>query len=143
MINDQGLRNSNIDGDLKVEHVNKMFKAGIINLSGKYSESNLRRVALTMDMGKALEDKLYPNYVGSDESAFKSHLGHRKVDWSDQVYRGVLDMKEQKVLEYLPGRKVEGFKCKSQVDRKGLERFIKKQNKEMTLFRRETFKGSR
>jgi hypothetical protein len=63
-----GLSDSNIDGDLKVEHVNKMFKAGLLNLAGNYTEENLRRVALSMDLGKILEDKLYPNYV--DRSTF-------------------------------------------------------------------------
>ena len=79
LINDQGLSRTNIDGDLKVwtvsndceiydlnlkvEHVNKMFKAGLLNLAGNYTEENLRRVALSMDLNKVLEDKLYPNYV--------------------------------------------------------------------------------
>ena len=93
LINELGLKNSNIDGDLKVEHVNKMFKAGILHLCGKYTENNLKRVALTMDIGKSLEDKLYPNYIDIEESAFKQHLGHRKVNWADQVCRGVSDMK--------------------------------------------------
>ena len=58
-----GLRDSNLDGDLKVEHINKMFKAGLLDLAGNYTESNLKRVALSMDLNKILEDKLYPGYV--------------------------------------------------------------------------------
>ena len=100
-----------MDGDLKVEHINKMFKAGLLNLAGNYNQENLRRVALTMDLSENLEDKLYPNYVEryllnhllnivskifqifSEEPVFKMHLGHRNADWSDQVKKGVLDMK--------------------------------------------------
>ena len=48
---------------------------------------------MTMDVGKSLENKLYPNYIDIDESAFKMKLGHRKIDWADQVTRGALDMK--------------------------------------------------
>ena len=43
--------------------MNKLFKAGLLDLSGNYSEDNLRRVALSMDLRKTLEDKLYPGYV--------------------------------------------------------------------------------
>ena len=40
-----------------------MFKAGLLDLAGNYTESNLKRVALSMDLNKILEDKLYPGYV--------------------------------------------------------------------------------
>ena len=34
LVNDQGLSNTNLEGDLKVEHQNCDFKAGLLNLSG-------------------------------------------------------------------------------------------------------------
>ena len=35
LVNDQGLANSNVEGDLKVEHQNLEFKTGLLNLAGK------------------------------------------------------------------------------------------------------------
>ena len=51
-----------------------MFKAGLLDLSGNYTEENLRRVALSMDLGKKLEDKLYPGYVDRYEEMFTMKL---------------------------------------------------------------------
>lgn len=34
LVNDQGLSNTNLEGDLKVEHQNCDFKAGLLNLAG-------------------------------------------------------------------------------------------------------------
>ena len=70
-----------------------MFKAGLLDLAGNYTEDNLRRVALSMDLGKMLEDKLYPGYVESEESPFKIQLSHQNVDWSDQIKKGICDLK--------------------------------------------------
>ena len=36
LVNDQGLPDTNIEGDLKVEHQNLELKTGLINLAGKY-----------------------------------------------------------------------------------------------------------
>ena len=135
-----GLKDSNVDGDLKVEHVNKLFKAGLLKLSGNYTESNLRRVALSMDLGKVLESKLYPTYVeGEEESPFHIHLGHRNVDWSDQVRKGVADARDQKIFVYCPGRIVPGYKARPTIDFKGLKKFVKKQSRELSLYIQETF----
>ena len=129
-----------MDGDLKVEHVNKLFKAGLLKLSGNYTESNLRRVALSMDLGKVLESKLYPSYVEcEEESPFHIHLGHRNVDWSDQVRKGVSDVRKQNIFVYSPGRTVSGYKARSRIDFKGLNKFVKKQSKELSLYIQETF----
>ena len=97
--------------------MNKLFKAGLLDLSGNYSEDKIRRVALSMDLRKTLEDKLYPGYVDrlgycinntffnhfvfSDESPFKMHLGHKKVDWADQIEKGVQDVKVKLVFPLL------------------------------------------
>ena len=35
LVNDQGLPNSNVEGDLKVEHQNLEFKTGLLNLAGE------------------------------------------------------------------------------------------------------------
>ena len=34
-----------------------------MDLAGNYTDDNLKRVALSMDLSKLLEDKLYPNYA--------------------------------------------------------------------------------
>ena len=116
-----------------------MFKAGLMHLSGNYTEENLKRVALSMDLGKTLEKKLYPSYVGSEEEPFKIHLGHRNVDWSDQIQKGVRDVREQGKFVYSCGRKVKGYKPSHTVDKKGLNKFFKKQSRELKLYIQETF----
>ena len=35
LVNDQGLSDTNVEGDLKVEHQNLQLKTGLINLAGK------------------------------------------------------------------------------------------------------------
>ena len=62
-INDQGLKDSNVEGDLKVEHMNLCFKAGLIQLCGNYSEESLQRVAKSLDVSKCLLQKLTPHYT--------------------------------------------------------------------------------
>ena len=134
-----GLKDSNVDGDLKVEHINKMFKAGLLHLCGNYTEKNLQRVALSMDLERVLESKMYPTYADTEELPFQVHLGHRKVDWADQVRKGVVDLKEQKIFENHPGRTVSGYRRISKVDFKGLRKFVKKQAREVALYVQETF----
>ena len=90
-----------------------------------------------MDLGKTLEEKLYPSYVDNEEAPFHVHLGHRRVDWSDQVKKGVTDMEEQRIFDFIPGRSVPGYKRKSQIDFKGLRKFVKKQSRELNLYLQE------
>lgn len=72
--------NSNLEGDLKVEHQNCDFKTGLLNLSGdenkgakastklsiiilgNYTEQSLQRIAKSMEMSKLLKQKLVPHY---------------------------------------------------------------------------------
>ena len=73
----QGLSNTNMGGDLKVEHENSAFKAALINLAGteytkiqwiififlgNYTEDSLQRIAKSMEMARLLEEKLIPHY---------------------------------------------------------------------------------
>jgi len=43
LVNDQGLADTNVEGDLKVEHQNLEFKTGLMNLAGKF-ENFLYRI---------------------------------------------------------------------------------------------------
>ena len=111
-----------------------------MHLSGNYTEENLKRVALSMDLGTTLEKKLVPSYVGSEEEApFKIHLGHRNVDWSDQIEKGVRDVREQGKFLYCSGRKVKGYRARNYVDLRGLRKFFKKQSRELKLYIQETY----
>ena len=103
------MENSNVEGDLKVEHINCQFKAGLIKLCGNYTEESLQRCAKSLEITSCLQEKLYPHYVDrlvegfivmfwvtkyglSEESMMKDRLGHRTGDWSDQVRKGVLEL---------------------------------------------------
>ena len=73
-----GLPDSNVEGDLKVEHQNLEFKNGLLNLAGlrfirwnciqsiihigNYTEQSIQRVAKSMNMKKELREKLVPHY---------------------------------------------------------------------------------
>ena len=57
-----GLPNTNVEGDLKVEHQNLEFKTGLLNLAGNYTEESIQRVAKSMNMTKILRDKLFPHF---------------------------------------------------------------------------------
>jgi hypothetical protein len=73
-----GLPNSNVEGDLKVEHQNLEFKTGLLNLAGwnikrltfwyisciigNYTDPSIQRVAKSMNMAKVLREKLVPQY---------------------------------------------------------------------------------
>ena len=92
-----------------------------------------------MDLSKKLEEKLYPSYVDTDEVPFQIHLGHRKVNWSDQIQKGVVDMMEQKIFEYQAGRRVSGYTRKSRIDFPGLRKFVKKQSRLLNLYVQETY----
>ena len=62
-VNDQGLEDTNVEGDLKVEHMNLRFKSGLMQLCGNYSEDSLQRVAKSLEVKKSLVEKLMPHYV--------------------------------------------------------------------------------
>ena len=62
-INDQGLKDTNVEGDLKVEHMNLRFKAGLMQLCGNYSEDALQRTAKSLDVSNCLLEKLTPYYT--------------------------------------------------------------------------------
>ena len=62
-VNDQGLEDTNVEGDLKVEHMNLRFKSGLMQLCGNYSEDSLQRVAKSLEVKKCLVEKLMPHYV--------------------------------------------------------------------------------
>ena len=74
-----GLPSTNMEGDLKVEHQNCDFKAGLLNLSGidiwlllhsvrcsyiagNYTEDSLQRIAKSVVMSKLLKEKIVPHY---------------------------------------------------------------------------------
>ena len=52
-----------MEGDLKVEHMNLRFKAGLMQLCGNYTEDALQRVAKSLDVRKSLLEKLTPYYT--------------------------------------------------------------------------------
>ena len=58
-----GREDSNVEGDLKVEHVNCQFKAGLMKLCGNYTEDSLQRVAKSLEVTSCLQEKLIPQYV--------------------------------------------------------------------------------
>ena len=62
MNNYTGLPNSNVEGDLKVEHQNLDFKTGLLNLAGNYTDQSIQRVAKAMNMTKVLRSKLVPQF---------------------------------------------------------------------------------
>ena len=80
LVNDQGLPDTNVEGDLKVEHQNLEFKTGLLNLAGKtsfitlvlnhyhlfyignYTEQSIQRVAKAMNLTKELREKLVPQH---------------------------------------------------------------------------------
>ena len=57
-----GLSDTNVEGDLKVEHQNLQFKTGLLNLAGNYTEQSIHRVAKAMNLTKELREKLVPQY---------------------------------------------------------------------------------
>ena len=70
-VNDQGLEHTNVEGDLKVEHMNCKFKAGLVQLCGNYSEEAVQRVAKSLDASNCICQKLTPHYIdryGSDSA---------------------------------------------------------------------------
>ena len=58
-----GLENTNVEGELKVEHVNCHFKAALMHLCGNYTDDSLQRVAKSLDVSACLQEKLLPQYV--------------------------------------------------------------------------------
>ena len=52
-----------MERDLKVEHMNLRFKAGLIQLCGNYSEDALQRTAKSLDVSNCLLEKLTPYYT--------------------------------------------------------------------------------
>ena len=141
-INDKGREDSNVEGDLKVEHVNRDFKAGLMQLCGNYTEESLQRVAKSLLITDCLEDKLYPDIIESDDPFHKNKQGHRTADWSDQVHRGVKELCEAGVFEQVSGRNISGVQSyarKDKVDFKGLRRHVKRYNKELSYYVKDTF----
>ena len=141
-INDKGREDSNVEGDLKVEHVNRDFKAGLMQLCGNYTEESLQRVAKSLLITDGLEKKLYPGTLESDDPFHKNRQGHRTADWSDQVQRGVKELCEAGVFEQVSGRNISGvqsYQRKDEVDFKGLRRHIKRYNKELSYYVKDTF----
>ena len=72
-----GLPDTNIEGDLKVEHQNNEFKAGLISLSGNeefdrkflpyilsgnYTEKSIQRIAKSVNAMKCVKEKILPCY---------------------------------------------------------------------------------
>ena len=51
-----------MEGDLKVEHQNSDFKAGLLNLAGNYTEDSLQRIAKSVVMSNLLKEKVVPHY---------------------------------------------------------------------------------
>ena len=143
-VNDKGREDSNVEGDLKVEHVNRDFKAGLMHLCGNYTEESLQRVAKSLVITECLEDKLYPAMMDSDVPLHKEKQGHRIADWSDQVKKGVEELCHMGVFEHVPGREMPGVKNydrNNKVDFKGLKRHIKRYNKELQYYILDTFKA--
>ena len=84
------MSNTNIEGDLKVEHQNLDFKTGLMNLSGKattiipfsylafypgnYTEDSLQRIAKSLVMTKLLKEKIVPQYKERYLQEFKAVL---------------------------------------------------------------------
>ena len=58
-----GREDTNVEGDLKVEHTNCQFKAALMNLCGNYTEDSLHRIAKSLDITSCLQDKLLPQYA--------------------------------------------------------------------------------
>jgi len=141
-INDRGFEDSNVEGDLKVEHINCEFKAALMNLCGNYSEDALYRIAKSLDITKCLQEKLIPQFVDSEDPLQKERMGHRTADWTDQVTKGVEDLCEVAVFEYKSGRTMPGatdYKRNDIVDFKGLRRHVKRYNKELAYYIKDTF----
>ena len=69
-----GLEHTNIEGDLKVEHTNCQFKAGLMQLCGNYSEESLQRIAKSLDVSSSLQEKLTPQYVNRFWGIFDNTL---------------------------------------------------------------------
>ena len=70
-----GREDTNVEGDLKVEHVNCQFKASLMHLCGNYTEDSLQRVAKSLDITRCLQEKLLPNYVDRLENVSVHHVG--------------------------------------------------------------------
>ena len=136
-INDQGLKHTNVDGDLKVEHCNGKFKAGLLHLCGNYTEDCLQRVAKSLNARDLLQERLTPSFVDSDKSTIEHYHGHRTADWKDQVTQGVRDLSEKGVFEFKSGREMpgaHGYKRKDRVDFKGLKSHIKRYSRELDYY---------
>ena len=144
LVNDQGLPNTNVEGDLKVEHQNLQFKTGLQNLAGNYTDQSIQRVAKAMNLTKELREKLVPQYKDSEEAVRKEVLGHRRADWSQQLRIVVEDIQSAAVYSRRPGRKMPGapgFQRKVEFDFKGMNRFLKKYSKELDLYVEATFQS--
>jgi len=136
-INDQGLEDSNLEGDLKVEHMNDRFKSGLMKLCGNYTPDALQRIAKSLEITSSLEEKLYPHYIDSEEPLIKDRLGYRTGDWSEQVHRGVQELCDANVFNYTAGRDMPGapeYARKDTVDFKGLRRHLKRYNRELSYY---------
>lgn len=46
-----------------MEHMNLLFKAGLMQLCGNYTEESLQRVAKSLDISEVMPQKLTPHYV--------------------------------------------------------------------------------
>ena len=62
-VNNQGMEDTNVEGDLHVEHINNCFKAGLMHLCGNYTDDSLQRIAKSLDVKKCLIEKLTPHYT--------------------------------------------------------------------------------
>merc|ERR1740137_411596 len=98
-----------------------------MQLCGNYTEDSLQRIA---------------KYVFSEEATVQERMGHRTGDWTDQVQKGVEDLSAADVFSFHADREMPGapgYKRKDSVDFQGLRRHIKRYNKELSFYVKDTF----